>query len=483
MRLIFALTVAAALLASAASVGATSRADTPPQAALDTLNRIRAENGIPAEITLNQGWSAKCAAHDRYLAQNNVLVHPEDPTKPGYSADGNWAGENSVLAEGGEWGPDSTPWDTAPIHLAQMLGPALTETGIANVGAYSCLTTWPGYERTGASDVIYTDPADSRSGVAASEVASESPFVPGQFVGIPAGSATGPYLYVLPAGPWTTDWFDQPQLVGATLTGPTGPVEVRTIDNTNQNLAGYLPTGSGMVIPVHALKPNATYTASATLSGGGDTLSKTWTFTTQSLDNQVSIDGEPLNGEAKELVVQSTAPDPQLTLTSGGRTLSLPLRKGGGQYTASLASVKLGSYHVCAASGGTGTAYAAASDCADVTIVLPARPAARYVRISITLRGSVATARVMATGPLLGVQARVWFFSGNVCAQTVIECSHLAKQGARRGSLAPSLVLTLPCPPRGVNEVAELTVTVADFVGHDKRRYLGFTRTKTLPSR
>jgi hypothetical protein len=364
-----------------------------------------------------------------------------------------------------------------------MLGPGLAETGIANVGGYSCLTTWPGYERTGADDVIYTDPGDGRQHVAASEVASESPFVPGQFVGIPAGATTGPYLYVLPDGPWTASWSSQPQLVAATLTGPTGPVAVRTIDNTNQNIAGYLPTGSGMVIPVHALQPNASYTASATLSGGGDTLSKTWTFMTQGIENEVSVSGAPTNGAATSLVVDSSAPDPRVRLTSGGTAFSLPLRKQGGQYTASLASLKLGSYHVCIASGGTGTAYTQGSMCANVNVVLPAQAAAKYAHITFVFHGSSATARVAVSGPLLGVHARLWFFAGNECAHVITECEHLAKQVTRSVVLAPSVELALPRPPRGANEDVELMLTVPDFVGHDGRRYLGFSQSKLEHSR
>ena len=391
--MIGALLAAPLVLAVAASAGQT---DTPAATALAALNRIRAENGIPAGVTLNADWSSKCAAHDRYEQANHLLDHPEDPSKPGYSSDGNWAGTHSVLAQGASWGPDSTPWDTAPIHFAQMLGPALAETGIANVAGYSCLTTWPGYEHTGPSDVIYTYPGNGRADVAPTETADELPFVPGQFVGISAGTTTGPYLYVLPDGPWTSTWGSQPRLTAASLTGPTGPVALQTIDNTNANLAGYLPTGSGMVIPEKPLRGNASYTATATLSGGAETLTKTWSFKTRRYDNTVSIDLEHEDDGSVWLGVRSDAPNPTLTLADGHRTRTPPLSE---DYVADLAAVPLGMYQACASSGGGDSEFEPGRACVKVALVAPLR----YIAVSpVRVSNRNATVTIQASPPFVG---------------------------------------------------------------------------------
>ena len=451
-RPLSALLVAALALTFTATASSAS-ADTSAQQSLAALNRIRSENGIPAGITLNDDWSAKCAAHDRYMQINDLLVHAEDPSKPGYSEGGNWAGTSSVLAGGGGWGPDSTPWDTAPIHFAQMLGPGLSETGIANVSGYSCLTTWPGYERTGSSDVIYTYPGDGRSDVYASEVAGELPFVPGQFVGLPAGTGTGPYLYVLPDGPWISHWNNQPRLTAASLTGPAGQVEVRMIDNTNPNIAGYLPRGSGMVIPVKPLRSNANYTATATLSGGGDTLSKTWSFKTLGLENNVSIDVEPQNNGSLSLIISSDAPNPTLTLTAGERELTAKLRKRSDGYLASLAGVAPAVYQACASSGGGDSGYQQAKVCEKVTVGIQAR---RYIKVSkLKVRNRVARVTVRTQKPFVGRRATVDlyvtcpFLGGGLCSGPGL---HKAVRLRR----AQTISLTVP---RRVSRVSlELTI-------------------------
>src|SRR4051794_13155738 len=246
-------------------------------AALESLNNQRTANGIPAGIVERADWSSACAKHDNYMAQNNELTHTEDSSKPGYTADGAWAGQNSVLAQGSSWA-DANPFETAPIHLMQLLAPRLSELGQDESQGYVCDTTWPGMNRARpAAPVIYTYPGDGRTDVRASEVAYESPFVPGDFVGLPAGTRTGPHLYVLADGPW--DNADA-KITAASLTGPDGPVDVKWVDNTTDTIGPYLPTG-GIVIPSAPLRRgNVGYTASVTVAIDDTSTTHTWSFTT-----------------------------------------------------------------------------------------------------------------------------------------------------------------------------------------------------------
>lgn len=249
--------------------------------AVARLSAQRQANGIPAGIVESPDWSGACALHNRYeKANGGGLTHDEDPANPGYTEAGAWAGRNSVLHGGSGWDAGN-PFETAPIHLSQLLAPYLAVTGVDDSNGFVCATTWPGYVRPDPpAPTVYSYPGNGTAGIYYREVASESPFVPGAFVGLPDGSATGPYLYVFAAGPGMAG---QPgQIAAASLAGPNGPVEVRVVDNTTGQVGPYLPSPSGMLIPVNPLPPRTTFLASVTLVVAGAPLGYQWSFTTAS---------------------------------------------------------------------------------------------------------------------------------------------------------------------------------------------------------
>ena len=59
---------------------------------------------------------------------------------PGYTSRGAWAGHNGVLTDGGDWTAAQNPFETAPIHLAALRGPALAEIGVDQSASsgYTC---------------------------------------------------------------------------------------------------------------------------------------------------------------------------------------------------------------------------------------------------------------------------------------------------------------------------------------------------------
>src|SRR4051812_20223489 len=93
------------------------------QLGIDGLNAQRAANGIPAGIIEKSDWSAACAKHMEYVRVNDQLTHDEEPDRPGYTAEGAWAGGTSVLSSSRAWWPQGNPWENAPVHLMQLLGP------------------------------------------------------------------------------------------------------------------------------------------------------------------------------------------------------------------------------------------------------------------------------------------------------------------------------------------------------------------------
>lgn len=251
---------------------------------LGYLNTERARWGLPAGLTLNGTWSQACAAHDAYLADNNRLEHPEDPSLPGASPGGAWAGLHSILASGSGWTAEANPWEDAPIHLNQLYTPDLDVVGIDESGD-TCTTTWPGIGApVQPGGTIITYPGNGTSRFPPSEMAAESPFVPGKFVGVPEGTIAGRELFVYEEhgacsllsciGP------NAPELESAMLTGPTGPVEVRTVGGNTSEVGGYL-TGA-IIIPVKPLEANASYTAEVALAPFGELPAErhSWSFRT-----------------------------------------------------------------------------------------------------------------------------------------------------------------------------------------------------------
>ncbi len=273
----FAAILALVLAALAAAPGA--GAGTPEQD-LAWLNAKRASSGIPGDITLNADWSAQCAQHLAYMKATGTVSHAEDPANPSYTTTGNWAGTHAVLAAGLTWTESDFIWESAPLHLAQLLAPQLAATGIADDGQSVCVTTWPGYTRAlPATDTVVTYPGNGTS-IYASEISAESPITPSQALGL--SGPTGPHLYVYQWGPalltGVTPDGRPIHISAATLTGPDGPVAVKWADTMNPVVGRYLTDASGIIIPVAPLTANAVYYASVAFSNG---ISYSWGFTTR----------------------------------------------------------------------------------------------------------------------------------------------------------------------------------------------------------
>ena len=250
------------------SVGAAgARADVTGPVIVGYVNAQRAAQGIPAGILHDAALSDGCAKHNAYGRLNNVLLHDENPALPGYTPQGDVAAGTSVLYRGTTWTATRNPFETAPIHLHALLAPRLDRMGASEDQGYGCATTTASRARPAPStDRSYTYPGNGTTGWVLSQVASETPYTPGEKATppIPANTRTGPYLYVMFDGP-TVTLQDIAEGSSATLTGPQGPLTVRVVDNGTPGLEGYLPTGM-QVIPVAPLLPATTYTASVAAS-------------------------------------------------------------------------------------------------------------------------------------------------------------------------------------------------------------------------
>jgi uncharacterized protein YkwD len=257
------------------------------------FNRIRTANGLPP-VTENRTWDADCHLHELYESANGFETHYEQKGRPGYTAGGAFAGRNAVLAEGfgeGSWAYGD-PWATAPIHLSQMMSPALRSVGAyeytdAKGVTWDCLTTWPGYEPQlfplAKQQRLYSYPGNGTRWAPTEMTASEAPTVPNGWVGLPtqgseAGGVTGPFIYLYWAGPepgpvctHNPKWpvcmpsvYETPSPVAATLEKPDGqPADTRLVSQkaiARAGYAGYIPRDAALLVPVYPLKPGTTYT-------------------------------------------------------------------------------------------------------------------------------------------------------------------------------------------------------------------------------
>ena len=296
------------------------------------LNAQRTANGIPAGLTEDPALSAACAKHDHYMALNNMLTHVEDPNNPGYTAEGASAGANAVLTQGSNW-DTGNPYEYAPLHLDQLLAPRLLTLGSADAFGFSCTTTFPGWTRPDPSAMtVYTYPGNGGR-VSSSEVARELPWTPGDLVGLAQPSRTGPTLFVLVDAPNERPENNPATLSDATVSGPTGPVAIKTVDgntalpNGSQypTLAPYISPG-GFIIPVRPLIPGTAYHAHVVVTL--DKLQKVydWSFTSLASDPHSS-----LTAKGGRLLFSSASHQPiRVTFRriGGGRSAPVTIRPG-----------------------------------------------------------------------------------------------------------------------------------------------------------
>jgi hypothetical protein len=207
-----------------------------------------------------------------------------------------------------------------------LLSPRLTQLGISAAYRHVCATTTPGYLRAAPAHAsLYSYPGDGVGGVPYEQWSYGLPVTPGDFVGLPAGITTGPNILVM------ADVGGSAKFVTASLVGPDGVVDIRTVDNSTTGLGGYMPTG-GVIIPVAPLDPGGAYRAEATMAIDGRVVSRAWTFITALADpnTQLFVSSGLLYDAATRQVTQgnisvkSSSPAPvHVSISDGGASRDL----------------------------------------------------------------------------------------------------------------------------------------------------------------
>lgn len=257
MRRALALSLAALLFPSFAPAR-----DATPAQIIKRFNKERKANGFPGGVRLNKTWSRWCGLHNRWMKWNHSLAHQETRGTRGYTKNGDWAGQSSVLSQDTTW-KRANPWLNAPIHLNQMLAPRLIQAGAHESRDRNCFTTYAGYDwerkRPLDKDKVYRYPRVAPF----AQTAFEAPHSPQHWIGIREGRTTGPYILVFWDGP-------DPELAvlkSARMTGPGGRVKVRVLNNHTHTGDGYsLAFNSGFVLPPRPLRKGRKYRVSVTFT-------------------------------------------------------------------------------------------------------------------------------------------------------------------------------------------------------------------------
>lgn len=284
--------------------------------AVAAVNQVRAQMGL-APVQNDQRLAQACEKHAKWMSRNNMMLHGEQVGSPGYSLDGDLAGQASVLASMFEMRPQvsvsTIHWLVgAPLHMQQLLHPGLLRSGYAYDGYYACMVvvrplkpfsfgavtvTDPLLGR----DTFYTYPIDGAQMVPVSEsTATETPN-PNEWVGLARTKVTGPYLYVYASGlegqPVAPERGCAPtRVVSVSLKDTAGKsVKLRFIDDAlaYQKTLGQemhsgsclQPHGQALLVPEKPLLNGMRYTAEVEMIGanaaeGSVPSSHSFSFTT-----------------------------------------------------------------------------------------------------------------------------------------------------------------------------------------------------------
>lgn len=319
----------ALLLAAAATLPLTgapaAHAATSADEGLAQLNAMRARLGLAVVAAHDPALDDACAKHLSYLARNGLEsspVHPEDPTRPGYTPEGDRAGRNGVLA--GVWhGGQRTVediWGDAVYHRSVLMRPRLNAIGYAQTDdGMACLTVgdYDNARRTPTA-TVYPYPADGTQDVPTTFTVPE---VPDPSAEVP--EATGRLGYLLSGtvnGPWSSG--AQVTITSASLTDEAGaPAPVHVADITSSPVLG---GGDFGLFPTQPLKPAQWYTAHVEGVAVDETqswpLSMTWRFRTRAATPDLRWGLNTQDGRGVAVASDSTAPV-RVSARRAGRTL------------------------------------------------------------------------------------------------------------------------------------------------------------------
>ncbi len=260
-RLLAAIATTTALVMVGSSIAPVHADPYPPFIGADanwltTVNYYRAMSGL-SPVAENGDWSAGAYNHSCYMLLNDI-AHDEVPGNPGYTANGDLAGNSGNVAVSSGYGVSARQhielWMTGPFHAIGVLRPNLTQVGFGKCDN-SGTSPW----RSGATlDVLRgltggARPASPILFPGNGATTSLDRFIteypdPTSFCGW-SGQAGLPVIAMMPEGV---------SAANATVSGPSGPLETCTLFSGNTSgTASSILRGDNAVIamPRNPLTP------------------------------------------------------------------------------------------------------------------------------------------------------------------------------------------------------------------------------------
>lgn len=229
--------------------------------AVSLVNQFRTEADIPP-VSASGNLSNNCLEHARYMAENNLLAHDQDPNLPFASQSGQSCAQNANawLGSGTETNPNWTPndsihvWMGSVAHRLWLLYPTTQTVG------YGFFSTQEEHRAAAAVDIL------SSANFAADETYAGWP------VQYPKGETKAPAARY----PITINWRyfgPQPEL---------GNTQLQTADGRilAHDASTDLPAGHKgiQIIPRQDLPPNSQITVTVSGQYEGQPFSYTWSF-------------------------------------------------------------------------------------------------------------------------------------------------------------------------------------------------------------
>jgi hypothetical protein len=272
-----------ATVASALAIGTTASSVTAagpaPDDWLGTVNVYRAQSGL-APVVENSAWSAGARNHSCWMLLNDI-AHDEAPGTPGYTTDGDQAGNSGNVAVSSNGSATARShidlWMSGPFHAIGILRPSLQQAafGMCSSPPNPSNSRW----NSGATlDVIRGNnwsaakPATpivfpgNGATTSLTRFIAESPD-PRTFCGWTGQQVGLPLIALMPAGV---------SAANATLVGPNGPVPTCVLHQGNTSgIASSVLSGDNAVVVVPA-SPLVAGTYSVTVGSNGGNAN--WSF-------------------------------------------------------------------------------------------------------------------------------------------------------------------------------------------------------------
>lgn len=232
-----------------------------PERAIEMLNEWRASVGVPP-VAFDPAHSDDCRKHAEYYRLNHTSGHAEDPSRPGYSAEGHRAAASSVLSYGGDFTDGPYVWEDAVYHRTGLLNPRLVRAGYWAEQGIACLGVF-GVDSSRTQETVssYPYPFDGQVDVPIDFSCNETPNPCESVPGNSGRDRIGFIPSVQFAGPWRGK--ADPVVLAASLTPDEGAPVPLTVEDSTSARAPYLDGGLAL-LPHEPLRRDTWYTAHVT---------------------------------------------------------------------------------------------------------------------------------------------------------------------------------------------------------------------------